>query len=124
MNEIERFADTRRTVRMVGKLFDRWGLTKDERGALLIGDLSRLNSVLANEDFSPIQEDMGRRCSQLLHIHRCLRLLFPENRVLVYSWIKTPNRVFNGSSPLQVMINEGTAGYERVIRYLDNAISR
>lgn len=123
MNEIERFADMRRLLKTVGKLFDRWDLTNAERGALLVGDLSHLNNVLASEDFSPMQDDLGRRCNQLLHIHRCLRLLFPGNRALMYSWIKTPNRAFNGSSPLQLMVNEDTAGYGQVIRYLDDAIS-
>lgn len=123
MNEIERFTDACRLVKRARKLFDRWGLGSAERDALLVGNLNRPNDALASEVFLPLREDFDQRCKQLLHIHRCLRLLFPENCVLVYSWIKTPNRAFNGNSPLQLMINEGAAGYERVIRYLDNAIS-
>jgi hypothetical protein len=55
----------------------------------------------------------------LLGIHLALRLIFPQNRQLAYSWIKTPNRRFDGKTPLEVMLGEGFLGVVMVRRYLD-----
>jgi hypothetical protein len=62
--------------------------------------------------------DLIRRIGHLLGIHKSLRIIFPHDRDLTYRWVTTPNRRFDGKTPLDIM----TTGYEGLLavrRYLD-----
>ncbi len=63
--------------------------------------------------------DLLDRVGNLLSIHRSLRLLFPRNRELMYRWITTPNRAFEGKTPVEVIRQDGFLGLLLVRRYLD-----
>lgn len=68
--------------------------------------------------------DVLDRVSHLLSIHKCLWILFPHDREIVYQWIKYPNKEFNGMTPLQVMLEERFVGLLKVKTYLENYLNR
>jgi len=59
------------------------------------------------------------RIGWLLAIHKALRLLYPKNEKLRYSWINRRNQAFSNFTPLEVMKEQGLIGLAKVARYLD-----
>jgi len=62
---------------------------------------------------------MKDRVGWLLAIHTALRLLYPRNEELRYSWVNRRNAAFDNLTPLAVMKEQGIIGIARVSRYLD-----
>lgn len=60
-----------------------------------------------------------QRVAHLLGIHGSLRLLFPENEVLRFSWVRRRNDAFGGSAPIDIMLRDGADGIARVWTVLD-----
>lgn len=113
-------------TQMVMQLFDHWGLTYKQRAELL-GLSTQTNSTIAGYIHGgrnlSLKKDMQDRVGHLLAIHKCLRTLFPFNKELAYSWPKTPNRYFDGKTPLDVMIEERILGLMKVREYLENYLA-
>jgi uncharacterized protein (DUF2384 family) len=65
-----------------------------------------------------ISRDQKARLSNLMGIHKALRIIFREPD-RAYSWIKAPNRVFGGRSALDIMLSGELTDLMRVRRYLD-----
>jgi hypothetical protein len=110
-----------RLARMIVKLFAHWGLSGGDQTALL-GLSSDSRSTLARyRRGEPLADsaDLLGRVGHLLGIHKALRILFPHDRDLVYRWVTTANRRFDGRTPLAVMREHGYEGILAVRRYLD-----
>jgi len=108
-------------AKMVTKLFDHWGLSTQDQMALLgLSEGSRM-SLSRYRRGEPLADsrDLLDRVAHLLSIHRSLRILFPRNRDLAYSWPWTPNRAFEGQSPVDIIRRDGFLGILTVRRYLD-----
>lgn len=108
---------------MVMALLDHWKLNTEDQAALL-GVASTSRAVLAKyRNGSPIgtSRDQYERVGHLLSIHKNLRLLFPQNRELVYSWMTTRNKAFDNRTPVEVVREWGFAGLLMVRAYLDRA---
>ena len=107
---------------IIMRLFDHWSLTTEEQLSLL-GLSSKSRALLTKYRKGQAAINPGRdtldRVGWLLATHKALRLLYPENENIRYSWIKRRNKVFNNLTPLQVMITEGMIGVAKVSRYLD-----
>ncbi len=107
---------------IIMRLFDHWGLTTEEQLSLL-GLSPKSRALLTKYRKGQAAINPGRdtldRVGWLLAAHKALRLLYPENENIRYSWIKRRNKVFNNLTPLQVMITEGMIGVAKVSRYLD-----
>ena len=123
--ELPRLADesTRRDLaRVVAALFEKWELPTDIQLALL-GMSPESRKVLAQyrrgERALPNTRDTLDRAGYLLSIHKGLRLLFPENAVLRYSWVQRRNRPLGERTPLEVMIDDGLVGLARIARFVD-----
>jgi hypothetical protein len=60
------------------------------------------------------------RISLILGIYKALHILYPQEE-LANNWIKMPNtnRLFNGRSPIQCVIDQGIDGLYAVRRLLD-----
>lgn len=111
-------AEIRAMQRAVINLFDRWGLT-DEQAATLLGDIAtRTFQRWKAGDLGRGNIDLGARLSNLMGIHKALRLLF-KDRQRGYRWIKKPNAHFGGRSALDVMLGGQLTDLMRVRRYLD-----
>lgn len=115
-----------RLSKMLMKLFDHWSLSIAEQAALLGLHSESRTSMKGYRAGKPLanSQDLLERAGHLLAIHKSLRILFPYDRDLAYSWVRSPNRTFHGKSPLEVMIEYRFAGLLKVRAYLEHARGR
>lgn len=115
-----------RISKMLIVLFEHWNLsTKDQLGLLGVSKNSR--SLLQRyRRGGPLTNDRDKldRVAILLSIHKSLRLLFPHNRNMAYSWMTTPNRAFNERTPTKLIDEQGMMGLYIVRNYLNRQIGR
>ena len=103
--------------RGVVNLFRLWGLSDDEAATLLDLPLRTYRRWKATGP-GRISRDGAARLSNLLGIHKALRLIFTEPR-RGYDWVRAANAAFGGQSALSVMLGGELADLMRVRRYLD-----
>ena len=65
-----------------------------------------------------LDRDGKARLSNLMGIHKALRIIFREPQ-RGYAWIKAPNQAFGGATALGVMLGGELTDLMRVRRYLD-----
>jgi len=118
---IESGAARETLARMVTRLFELWNLsTADQLELLGLSPTSRAQiSKYRNGGAVPSSRDMLDRIGWLLSIHKSLRLLYPRNENIRYTWIKRRNRILEDQRPLEIMKYQGLIGIARVARYLD-----
>lgn len=110
-------------AKMVMTLLDHWKLSTEDQAAVL-GLAPNNRAALSNyRSGKPIgtSRDQYERVGHLLGIHKNLRLLFPQNRDLAYSWMTTRNRAFDHRTPVEVIKEWGFAGLLMVRGYLERA---
>ena len=99
-----------------------WELT-DEQAAKLVGDISvRTWQRWKAGMLGRAGVDTAARLSNIMGIHKALRLLFKEPS-RGYGWIRRSNEAFGGASALDVMLRGQLTDLMRVRRYLDAARS-
>lgn len=105
--------------RAVIRLFDHWGVT-DAQAAVLLGDIAvRTYQRWKQGGYGRWNVDLAARLSNLIGIHKALRLLYTEAD-RGYRWIKAPNRAFGERTALEVMLGGQLTDLMRVRRYLDS----
>lgn len=120
-------ADSRaRLAQLIMRLFEHWQLSDEDQAALL--GLST-KSQMALENYrhgKPLANNMDLidRAGHLLSIHKSLRLLYPHNMNIVYTWIKRPNKEFDNKSPLDVIKEKHFEGLRTISSYLTAALGR
>ncbi len=98
-------------------LFRLWGVTDDQAATLL--DLPRRTFARWKAgELGRIGRDGKARLSNLMGIHKALRIIFHEPP-RGYAWIKAENETFGGRSALDVMLGGDLTDLMRVRRYLD-----
>jgi Protein of unknown function (DUF2384) len=115
--------DRSKITPMLLKLFEIWDLTSEERLAALglsTENRAALSRYKRGEAISSSRDTLDR-AGNLLSIHKSLRLLFPKNQELAYSWMKTKNRAFHGNTPIDTIVDMGFPGLLYVRSYLDRA---
>ena len=104
--------------RAVIRLFDRWGLT-DEQATVLLGHIAtRTYQRWKVGEYGRVGIDLAARLSNLMGIHKALRLLFADPQ-RGYGWIGRSNADFGGRSALDIMLGGQLTDLMRVRRYLD-----
>jgi hypothetical protein len=103
--------------RAVRNLFALWELTDEDAALLLDMPLRSYRRWKAGE-IGRITRDGRARLSNLMGIHKALRIIFREPQ-RGYEWIKLPNEAFGGVSALAVMRGGELTDLMRVRRYLD-----
>ena len=118
---IENSDARRKLARMVTRLFELWGLpTADQLELLGLSRTSRAQiSRYRKGGALPSSRDMLDRIGWLLSIHKSLRLLYPLNESIRYTWVKRRNQILGDQRPLDIMKYQGLIGIARVARYLD-----
>ena len=114
--------DLRNLGRVVGSLLKKWNLSTEQQLALLgmhTDDGAPSSDHGIGRQLLPAAPEVALRAAQLIAIHRSLRLLFPENEGLRFSWVARRNQAFGGSAPIEVMLREGGDGVARVRAVLD-----
>ncbi|HEY9553152.1 MbcA/ParS/Xre antitoxin family protein [Allosphingosinicella sp.] len=104
--------------RAVVRLFGHWGVT-DEQAAKLLDLGLRTYGRWKAGDVGRIGRDGKARLSNLMGIHKALRIIFSEP-ARGYRWIGAPNDAFGGRSALDVMLGGELTDLMRVRRYLDS----
>lgn len=98
-------------------LFGRWDLT-DEQAAIVLDMPLRTYRRWKAEGPGRLSRDGRARLSNLMGIHKALRIIFSEP-ARGYAWVKAPNEAFGGPSALEVMLGGELTDLMRVRRYLD-----
>ena len=110
-------AEAAAMFRAAVNLFRLWGVTDAEAATLL--DLpARTFARWKAGDIGRIGRDGKARLSNLMGIHKALRLIFREPS-RAYSWVKAPNDAFGSKRALDVMLGGELTDLMRVRRYLD-----
>ncbi len=109
-------------ARVVMQVLDEWNIEADQRASLLglAGD-TRKRVLDRHRHGKPFADDREtqQRLSHLLTIHRLLGLVLPHNPAMAAHWITCPNPYFNELTPLQIMLDLGLEGMERVVSHLN-----
>lgn len=110
-------------AKMVMTLLDHWKISTEDQAALLGIAPSNRSALTRYRKGEPMStnRDQYERVGHLLGIHKNLRLLFPQNRDLVYRWMTTRNKAFDHRMPVEVIKEWGFAGLLMVRGYLDRA---
>ena len=118
---IENSDARKKLARMVTRLFELWDLpTADQLELLGLSRTSRAQiSKYRKGGALPSSRDMLDRIGWLLSIHKNLRLLYPRNENIRYTWVKRRNQILDDQRPLDIMKYQGLIGIARVARYLD-----
>lgn len=103
--------------RAVLNLFGKWELT-DEQAATLLDMPVRSYRRWKAEGAGRVSRDGAARLSNLMGIHKALRIIFSEAQ-RGYAWINAGNAAFAGASALDVMLGGELTDIMRVRRYLD-----
>ena len=110
-------------AKMTMTLLERWSIPTEDQ-AVLLGLASSNRAALGRYrkgEAIGTSRDQYERVGHLLGIHKNLRLLFPQNRDLVYRWMTTRNRAFDNLTPVETIKEWGFAGLLMVRAYLDRA---
>lgn len=99
-------------------LFRLWSLT-DENAATLLDLPIRSYRRWKSGEIGRIDRDAKARLSNLMGIHKALRIIFSEP-LRGYAWIRAPNSAFGGRTALEVMLGGELTDLMRVRRYLDS----
>jgi uncharacterized protein (DUF2384 family) len=103
--------------RAVLNLLRLWDVT-DEEAATLVDLPVRTFRRWKAGDLGRIDRDGKARLSNLLGVHKALRIIFREPQ-RGYAWIKAPNKAFGNRAALDVMLGGELTDLMRVRRYLD-----
>jgi hypothetical protein len=109
------------------RLMEHWSVTNEEMAQLLGWSYkihrTRIDNLYKGHSL-PFDRDKFERVRDLLNIHKSLRILFPNQRDLVYHWVKVPRERFGGYSALDIMLTDGKSGISAIRRYLDHERTR
>jgi hypothetical protein len=98
-------------------LLQLWNTTDEEAATLLDLPVRTYRRWKAG-DLGRIDRDGKARLSNLMGIHKALRIIFREPQ-RGYAWIKAPNKAFGNRTALDVMLGGELTDLMRVRRYLD-----
>lgn len=112
-------AEIQAMQRAVIALFDRWEIGDGDAAVLLGGIAPRTYQRWKAGEYGRVGLDLAARLSNLIGIHKALRLLF-RDAARGYGWIKRPNEAFGGRSALDVMRGGQLTDLMRVRRYVDS----
>jgi hypothetical protein len=98
-------------------LFRLWKVS-DTEAAILLDLPPRTFARWKTGAIGRIGRDQKARLSNLMGIHKALRLIFREPE-RSYHWPRLPNRAFDGRSALDIMLGGELTDLMRVRRYLD-----
>lgn len=103
------------------RLADEWALNINEQ-QILIGEVP-IDELLKSPDSGNerlLTRDAVKRLELLLGIRNDIHILYDKSRW--GSYIRTPNRYFDGLNPLDYMLQNSTDGVANVQAYLKSAI--
>jgi hypothetical protein len=99
--------------------FEKWGLTKTQKGALLNLPPESLDQSAANRLQARVTRDPAMRAALIVGIHNELQRVFSGAKA--DSWVTEANSnpVFAGKTPLETMLARGAEGMTAVREHLE-----
>ena len=113
--------EVRAMQRTIVNIFDRWRVSDVDASTVLGGISAKTFRRWKDGEFGRVNRDLADRMSNLLGIHKALRIIFSDPQT-GYAWIKTENDALAGKSPLEVMKGGGMEDVVRIRRYLDSVL--
>jgi hypothetical protein len=115
-------AESAALAKQLQALFKHWQLSPAQQLAVL--ELGGSADAIPTEIDWPsyLTGERLMRAGHLLAIHASLRTLFPANPELAYGWMQTPNKAFEGATPLAMIETSGMAGLLTIRAYLNHAL--
>jgi len=115
--------ERRSLSKMLMRLFDLWGLADEEQAAVLGYSPKNLEVIRKYRSGEPLadRQELIERAGILLVIHEELRIIFPHNLELAYSWVRMKNKRFDNRMPLEVML-EDIEGLRFIRNYLSGVV--
>jgi len=104
-------------LQAIFNLFQKWSITDDEAATLLDLPVRTYRRWKAGQP-GRLNRDLKARLSNLLGIHKALRIIFVEPQ-RTYDWIKARNKAFGNQTALDIMLGGDLTDLMRVRRYLD-----
>ena len=105
--------------RAVIALFARWKVTDVDAAVILGGLATKTFRRWKDGDYGRVNRDLADRMSNLLGIHKALRIIFSDPS-RGYEWVRAKNSAFGGQSALAILKQGGMEDIIRVRRYLDS----
>lgn len=123
IDHVGKEVDKSALAKMVMQLLDHWDLPTEDQLALLGLAQTNRSALSRYRHGEPIGVgvDQYARVGHLLGIHKSLRILFPNNKEELYSWMKSKNKSFENRSPVEMVKEFGFTGLLMVRSYLDRA---
>lgn len=109
------------------RLFGYWNIPRSTQCSLLGIGLTNSKRLRAMENGTmgiPRGRDSQERISNLLAIHKCLRVLYPHNPEIRYGWVNMGNAKLNGCTPIEIMDAEGYIGIAKIRCFLNTNCQR
>jgi len=111
--------EIRAMQRTVMNIFTKWDVTDVDAATILGGISAKTYRRWKAGDYGRVTRDLADRMSNILGIHKALRIIFAEPSA-GYSWIGAENANFGGRSALDVMKRGGMNDILQIRRYLDS----
>lgn len=105
--------------RAVIALFARWNVSDVDAATILGGLAAKTFRRWKDGDYGRVNRDLADRMSNLLGIHKALRIIFSEP-ARGYEWVQADNKAFGGNSALTILKQGGMEDIIRIRRYLDS----
>ncbi len=105
--------------RTIVNIFACWRVNDVDAAIVLGGISAKTFRRWKDGEFGRVNRDLADRMSNLLGIHKALRIIFADPQT-GYGWIKSVNDTLNEKSPLDVMKMGGMEDIVRMRRYLDS----
>lgn len=105
--------------RAIIALFAKWNVSDVDAAVILGGLAAKTFRRWKAGDYGRVNRDLADRMSNLLGIHKSLRIIFSEP-ARGYEWVQADNKAFAGKSALTVLKQGGMEDIIRIRRYLDS----
>lgn len=105
--------------RAVIALFAKWNVSDVDAAVILGGLAAKTFRRWKDGDYGRVNRDLADRMSNLLGIHKALRIIFSEP-ARGYEWVRADNKAFAGKSALAILKQGGMEDIIRIRRYLDS----
>ena len=108
-------------LRVTKRIFDAWGLSREEAAKVLGVSLEQLERLGDKADCSSaVTSDLIERTSYLLGIEKYLEILLNDEKATITDWMARPSgaEVFEGQSPKQMLMKGRVEDFEKVRDYL------
>lgn len=105
--------------RAIIALFAKWRVSDVDAAVILGGLAAKTFRRWKDGEYGRVNRDLADRMSNLLGIHKALRIVFIEPG-RGYEWVQSENKAFSGKSALTILKQGGMEDIIRIRRYLDS----